>query len=61
MAYLQKERGSNMIAGGKKFEKLNKSKMRKHEDGKDTFKQFRKKHKDKTTYRLLKQERSNDY
>jgi hypothetical protein len=49
-----------MIAGGKKFEKLNKSKMRKHEDGKDTFKQFRKKHKDKTTYRLLKQERSND-
>ena len=45
----------NMIVGGSKVEKTQKSKFKKNVD-KETLKQFRKKHKDKATYRMLKDE-----
>ncbi len=44
-----------MIGGGRKFEKPQKSKFRKNED-RETLKQFRNKHHDKTLYRMLKKE-----
>jgi len=44
-----------MIGGGKKFVKTQKSKFKENNE-KDTFKQFRKKHKDKQAYRLQRQE-----
>ena len=44
-----------MIQGGKKFEKTNKSKFRKFEESKDSFKP-KKKHHDKSTYRLMREE-----
>lgn len=44
-----------MIGGGKKFEKTEKSKFKPNRE-KESFRQFRKKHKDKQTYRLSKQE-----
>jgi hypothetical protein len=47
-----------MIGGGKKFEKPKKLKFKKNYD-KETLKQFRKKHNDKTTYRMLKDEEKN--
>jgi hypothetical protein len=40
---------------GSKLVKPNKSKFKKNKE-KETFKEFRKKHHDKSTYRLLKQE-----
>lgn len=46
-----------MIIGGKNFDKVQKTKFRnKKDDEKDTFKEFRKKHKDKAAYRMMKQE-----
>jgi hypothetical protein len=45
-----------MIGGGKKFEKPKKFKFKKNYD-KETLKQFRQKHHDKATYRLLKAEK----
>jgi hypothetical protein len=45
----------------KKFEKPQKSKMRKHETGKESFKDARKKHRDKSTYRLMKEEEKNAF
>lgn len=44
-----------MIQGGKKFEKTNKSKFKKYEESKETFKE-KKKHHDKSTYRLMREE-----
>jgi hypothetical protein len=44
-----------MIQGGKKFEKTNKSKFKKHEESRDSFK-AKKKHHDKSTYRMLREE-----
>lgn len=44
-----------MIQGGKKFEKPNKSKFRKHEESQEAFK-AKKKHHDKATYRMLREE-----
>jgi hypothetical protein len=44
-----------MIGGGKKFEKAEKSKFKPNRE-KDSFRQFRKKHKDKATYRMIKDE-----
>jgi hypothetical protein len=43
------------MIGGKKVEKPQKSKFKPNRE-KDTFKQFRKKHRDKTAYRLSKEE-----
>lgn len=48
-----------MIHGGKKFEKTQKSKF-KDKSEKETFRGFRKKHKDKQAYRLHKQEVQDD-
>lgn len=46
-----------MIVGGKKFEKLQRTKPRKDKDDeKETFKQVRKKHRDKALDRMRKQE-----
>jgi len=47
-----------MQTGGKLI-KTQKSKFKQNRE-KDTFKEFRKKHRDKATYRLLKQEESVD-
>lgn len=47
--------GKKMIHGGKKFEKTQKSKF-KEKTEKETFRGFRKKHKDKQAYRLMKDE-----
>lgn len=44
-----------MITGGKQIIKTQKSKFKKNED-KETLKQFRKKHRDKATYRMMKDE-----
>jgi hypothetical protein len=44
---------------GSKLVKPNKSKF-KQSNEKETFKEFRKKHRDKATYRLLKQEEMDD-
>lgn len=44
-----------MIYGGKKVEKTNKSKFRKHEESREVFK-AKKKHHDKSTYRLMREE-----
>jgi hypothetical protein len=44
-----------MIQGGKKFEKPNKSKFKKHEESIDSFK-TKKKRNDKSTYRLIREE-----
>ena len=45
-----------MVTGGtKKTEKTQKLKFKKNHD-RETLKQFRKKHKDKATYRMLKDE-----
>ena len=44
-----------MIVGGSKIEKTQKSKFKKNVD-RETLSQFRKKHKDKATYRMLKDE-----
>lgn len=50
-----------MQTGGKKFEKTEKTKFRKnhetHGEG-QKLKQFKKRHTDKLTYRLLKQEKN---
>jgi len=48
-----------MIGGGKKFEKGEKSKFKNNRE-KDSFKDIRKKHKDKAAYRLQKQEEKDD-
>lgn len=48
-----------MISGGKKVEKPQKSKFKSNRE-KDSFRDIRKKHKDKATYRLQKQEESYD-
>lgn len=46
-----------MIVGGKKFEKFQRTKPRKEKDDeKETFKQVRKKHRDKALDRMRKQE-----
>jgi hypothetical protein len=51
-----------MQHGGKKFEKIEKSKKKKREswdswsDGPQKIKDFKKRHHDRTTYRLLKSE-----
>lgn len=45
----------NMIYGGKKVEKTNKSKFRKHDESREVFK-AKKKHHDKSTYRLMREE-----
>lgn len=44
-----------MIGGGKKFEKPRKSKFKKNQE-KESLRSFRKKHHDKATYRLMKDE-----
>lgn len=44
---------------GSKFFKTQKSKFKQKRE-KDTFKEFRQKHHDKTTYRLMKQEEKED-
>jgi hypothetical protein len=44
-----------MISGGTKTNKNQKVKFKKNQDM-ETLKQFRKKHKDKATYRMLKDE-----
>lgn len=49
-----------MIGGGKKFERTEKSKFKPKRE-KDTFKQFRNKHKDKAAYRLQKAEKSDEF
>lgn len=48
-----------MIVGGKKFEKTQKSKTKydEYDNDRETFKQVRKKHKDKSLRRLQKQDR----
>lgn len=48
-----------MIGGGKKFEKPEKSKFKPNRE-KESFREVRKKHKDKATYRLRKQEEQDD-
>ena len=45
-----------MIVGGKKFEKFPKTKYKKKDEDKETFKEVRKKHRDKATYRMMKQD-----
>lgn len=52
--------GIKMIGGGKKFERTEKSKFKPKRE-KDTFKQFRNKHKDKAAYRLQKAEKSDEF
>lgn len=47
-----------MIVGGSKVEKTQKSKFKKNVD-KETLKQFRKKHRDKATYRMIRNEEKN--
>jgi hypothetical protein len=44
-----------MIGGGKKFEKSEKSKFKPNRE-KESFREVRKKHKDKATYRMLRNE-----
>ena len=44
-----------MIQGGKKFEKTSKSKFKKYEEPHENFKP-KKKHHDKSTYRLMREE-----
>lgn len=48
-----------MFTGSKKVVKTKKSKFRRDQDG-ETLKEFKKKHHDKTTYRLMRKE-ENDY
>jgi len=45
-----------MISGGKKFEKTQKSKFKKNKDEYETFKQMKKRQKDKVSYRLMREE-----
>jgi len=45
-----------MISGGKKFEKTQKSKFKKNKDEFETFKQMKKRQKDKVSYRLMREE-----
>lgn len=46
-----------MIVGGKKFEKFQRTKYKdKKDEEKETFKEVRKKHRDKATYRMMKQD-----
>lgn len=52
----ERRSGTKMIAGGKKFEKAKKSKMRKYEEGNTFFKQEKKRQKDKRIYRLMREE-----
>lgn len=52
----ERRSGIKMIAGGKKFEKTKKSKMRKYEEGNVFFKQEKKRQKDKRIYRLMREE-----
>lgn len=44
-----------MIHGGKKYEKANKSKFKKQDESREMFK-AKKKHHDKSTYRLMREE-----
>ena len=44
-----------MVHGGKKFEKTSKSKFKKYDETKETIK-LKKKHHDKSTYRLKREE-----
>jgi hypothetical protein len=44
-----------MIQGGKKFEKTNKSKFKKFDEAREQLK-AKKKHHDKSTYRLMREE-----
>lgn len=48
-----------MIGGGKKFEKTEKSKFKPKRE-KESFREVRKKHRDKAAYRLKKQEEQDD-
>lgn len=49
-----------MIVGGKKFEKLNRTKPKKKDDEHETFKEVRKKHRDKALYRMRKEEEKDE-
>lgn len=48
-----------MIVGGKKFEKFERTKSKKDEE-RETFKEFRKKHRDKALYRMRKEEEKDE-
>ena len=49
-----------MIVGGKKFEKFPKTKYKKKDEEKETFKEVRKKHRDKALYRMRKEEEKDE-
>lgn len=49
-----------MISGGRKFEKVQKTKFKKNRDF-ENFKLNKQKHHDKSTYRLNKEERQNGF
>jgi hypothetical protein len=50
-----------MIIGGNNFEKMNRSRLKKYKDEeKETFKEIRKKHRDKTLDRMRRREKYED-
>lgn len=49
-----------MIVGGKKFEKFQRTKSKKADEERETFKEVRKKHRDKALYRMRKEEEKDE-
>lgn len=49
-----------MIQGGKKYEKTSKTKFKKNKDF-ESYRINKQKHHDKSTYRLTKEERENEF
>jgi hypothetical protein len=45
-----------MIAGGKQIQKFQRTKYKKKDEDIETFKEVRKKHRDKSMYRMIKQD-----